>query len=302
MTAREALSGVLLIDKPAGITSHDVVQKVRRIFGQREVGHAGTLDPFATGLLVLGLGRATRLLRFIEAAEKRYVGTVVLGVATTTLDAEGEVTETRSIEGIGIGEGEIQRALASLRGEIDQRVPAFSAVHVAGERLYARARRGEAVETPVRRVQIHHLEAVRIALPEVDIEARVSKGTYVRALAAQIGDALSVPAHLKTLRRLSVGPFRIEDARGTERLLGVASELVPMERALDSLAAITVDETGAEDVRHGRRLSRAQIAAGGGASGSAGDALRIHGAGGALLAVGILRDDGGLDYACVLVR
>lgn len=300
MTSREALSGVLLIDKPAGITSHDVVQKVRRTFGQREVGHAGTLDPFATGLLVLGLGRATRLLRFIEAAEKRYAGTVVLGVATTTLDAEGEVTETRSIE--GIGDGEIQRALGSLRGEIDQRVPAFSAVHVAGERLYARARRGEVVETPVRRVQIHHLEAVRIALPEVDIDARVSKGTYVRALAAQIGDALSVPAHLKTLRRLSVGPFRIEDARRTDQLLGVASELVPMERALDSLAAITVDATGAEDVRHGRRLSRAQIAAGGGVSGSAGDALRIHGAGGALLAVGIVRDDGGLDYACVLVR
>lgn len=255
-----AHTGMLLVDKPKGVTSHDVVQRVRRIFGQREVGHTGTLDPMATGLMVLTLGKATRLGRFLEAEDKTYDGTVVLGRATTTFDAEGETTDEAPLGAIGaIGEADVHAALASLVGEVEQQVPAFSAVKVDGVRLHERARRGEVVDTPSRTVTIASLSATRIALPEIDIEASVSKGTYIRTLAVQIGAALGVPAHLSRLVRTRVGMHRLGDARALDDLKGEGAELVTPTDALPHLTKVVLTAEDLEDVRHGRPLTAGQI-------------------------------------------
>jgi tRNA pseudouridine55 synthase len=294
---RPARTGLLLLDKPAGITSHDAVRAVRRAFGQREVGHAGTLDPMATGLLVVALGRATRLLRFVEAAAKRYTGTVCLGIATETYDAEGRITAEAPVG--PLDRGAVAAALASLEGQIEQAVPPYSAVKVGGERLHAKARRGEAFTAPVRTVTVHALIATRVAPPWIDIEARVSKGTYVRSLAVQIGAQLGLPAHLSALRRTEIGGFSVDAARPIAAIEGRPEELLPIGAAVAHLPALEVDPTGAEDVRHGRRLGTARVQAGLSAPIAPGDAVRIE-RDGALLAIGLGRDDGGLDYACVL--
>lgn len=310
--SRPASSGLLLVDKPGGLTSHDAVARVRRIFGQREVGHTGTLDPMATGLLVLTLGRATRLARFVEATEKEYVGIVRLGRATTTFDAEGETTAEAPVT--GIDEAAVRAALASLTGRIAQAVPAYSAVKVDGQRLYARARNGETFDTPVRQVDILELELTGLALPDLTIRARVSKGTYIRSLAVQIGDALGVPAHLAMLRRTRVGAHAVETAKSLEALEGRASELVSLETALPELPGIDLDAARTLDVRHGRPLPvdvldaldperrRALHAE---------DPLRLSSPSGDLLAIGLLEHEGSelaalprgaraVRYACVL--
>lgn len=297
-TKRRAETGVLLVDKPKGKTSHDAVSAVRRAFGQREVGHTGTLDPMATGLLVVMLGRATRLARFVEATEKAYVGTVSLGRSTTTFDAEGEVTEETAV--IGVDPDRVRAALGSLTGEIEQEVPAFSAVKVGGERLHAKARRGEQVETPRRRVRIHALEATRIEGHEIDVSVVCSKGTYVRTLAVQIGRALGLPAHLSMLRRTKVGRFSVAEARALGVLEGSAAELLPIGEAVAHLPRVDVDVREAEDVRHGRPLSMARlqpIIQGL----PAGSPLAVAGPGGQLLAVAEVREtDQKVGYACVL--
>lgn len=256
--AKTSSTGVLLLDKPSGMSSHDAVKRVRRAFGQREVGHTGTLDPMATGLMVVMLGRATRVARFVEAEEKAYLGTVTLGRATTTWDAEGEVVELASVP--EIERGSIDRALASLVGEIEQRVPIYSAVKVGGERLYQKARRGDAIETPARTVTVYELAATRIDLPEIDIFVRCSKGTYVRTLAVQIGAALELPAHLSMLRRTKVGRYDVKDAIRLDALTGAPSELRSMTSAVEHLPRLEVDEKGAEHVRHGRPLSVGDVA------------------------------------------
>jgi tRNA pseudouridine55 synthase len=241
-----------LLDKPRGLTSHDAIKQVRRAFGQREVGHTGTLDPMATGLMVVMLGRATRVARFVEAQEKTYLGTVTLGRATTTWDAEGEVTELASVP--EIDKRSIERALASLTGDIEQQVPIFSAVKVGGERLYQKARRGDEVEAPVRTVTVHELAATSIDLPDIGIRVRCSKGTYVRTLAVQIGRALESPAHLSMLRRTHVGRYDVKDAVAVDALTGAPEELLPMTSAVEHLPALEVDAKAAEHVRHGRPL------------------------------------------------
>src|SRR5687767_6174556 len=169
--------GLLLVDKPKGITSHDAVGAVRRALRIRKVGHAGTLDPMASGLLVMGVGRATRLLRFLGDLEKEYEGTGRLGVETDTLDAEGTVTRTADVD---VAEDQLRAAMEKLTGDIDQRPPAYSAVSVGGERLYKAARRGEAVEAPPRPVQVETFDLVRYELPDFDFEVVCSSGTYVR--------------------------------------------------------------------------------------------------------------------------
>lgn len=293
------MSGLLLVDKPAGVTSHDVVGKVRRIFGQREVGHTGTLDPFATGLLVLALGRATRIARFVEAEDKRYLGTVRLGRATTTFDLEGDTTAEAEVP--LIERPVIERTLASLTGTIAQRAPAFSAIKVGGERLYAKARRGEEVEAPVRQVTIHELRLLELALPDLSIETRVSKGTYIRSLAVQIGEGLGLPAHLTVLRRTAVGAHRVESARTIEQLEGRAEELVPLEAALPHLPAIRCDAQLAKDVRHGRPLSAEAIAGRVDGILSDGAELRLLSENGEVLGIGVFSSGKrAVSYACVL--
>jgi tRNA pseudouridine55 synthase len=244
--------GVLLVDKPSGITSHDVVDRVRRALGVRRVGHAGTLDPMATGLLVLGVGRATRLLRFLGDQDKEYEGGARLGIETDTLDAEGSVVRTVPVD---VAEEDLRQALAGLLGEIEQRPPAYSAVKVGGQRLYRSARRGEQVEAPVRRVRVDAFELLRYAPPDFDFQATVSGGTYVRSLVAEVGGRLGCGAHLTRLVRTRIGRFALADAVSPDE----AGEPLPAERVVAHLPSVPVDAEETVAARHGRCLAPAGI-------------------------------------------
>ena len=213
------MDGVLVCDKPAGMTSHDVVARVRRLAGQRRVGHGGTLDPPATGVLVLALGRATRLLPFLPTEPKRYLAEIAFGAETDTLDAAGEVTATADA-GM-VDEAGLRAALTGFLGPQEQVPPMVSAIKVAGERLYAKARRGEQVERAPRPIVIHALELLDFTPgtgPRATVAVACSGGTYVRSLAADLGRALGTLAHLASLRRTAVGRFTERDAHTLEEL------------------------------------------------------------------------------------
>jgi len=217
LPANEAITGLVVVDKEAEWTSHDVVARCRRIFGQRRVGHAGTLDPDATGVLLVGLGRATRLMRFLTALPKTYEGEVVLGTATTTLDASGEVIGTWDMSGVTLAE--VREAAAALTGAIEQIPPMVSAVKVGGRRLHALAREGIEVERAPRPVTVYRYDVSPSTTPGVfRIEVECSSGTYVRVLAADLGAALGGGAHLRNLRRTRIGSFTAEDARLVDEL------------------------------------------------------------------------------------
>jgi tRNA pseudouridine55 synthase len=220
------VDGVLVCDKPAGLTSHDVVARVRRLARQRRVGHGGTLDPPATGVLVLALGRATRLLPFLPMEPKRYLARIAFGAETDTLDATGTVTATA--DAAGLDEGAVRGALGGFLGPQQQLPPMVSAVKVGGERLYAKARRGESVERAPRPIVVHALELVDFAggeRPEATVEVTCSGGTYVRSLAADLGRRLGTLAHLAALRRTAVGQFTQADAHTLPELEALAGDL-----------------------------------------------------------------------------
>ncbi len=243
--------GVAVVDKPAGPTSHDVVAQARRVLGTRKVGHAGTLDPDASGVLVLGVGRATRLVRFLVGLPKRYRATVVLGTATSTLDASGEVTGSWDMAGIGLDD--IRRATRALTGPIEQIPPMVSAIRVGGRRLHELAREGVEVERPPRSVEVYSFEVGPAVGPgRFPIEVACSSGTYVRSLAADLGRALGGGAHLDELRRLEVGPFGLEGAVSLDELAPGA--LLPLAAAVGHLAAVVVEGELATDVSHGKVL------------------------------------------------
>ncbi|MFB9956713.1 tRNA pseudouridine(55) synthase TruB [Cellulomonas denverensis] len=256
-----AADGLLIVDKPAGWTSHDVVAKARWLAGTRKVGHAGTLDPMATGVLVLGVGRATRLLTYVVGADKEYRATIRLGVSTTTDDAEGEVVARTPVPEVPGGLAEAVRALT---GPIQQVPSSVSAIKIDGQRAYARVRAGEDVQLTARPVTMHEFEVgeVRAADGIVDLDVRVvcSSGTYIRALARDLGIALGVGGHLTMLRRTRVGGYPVESARTLDEL-----EAWPMDRPLDTLpladaarATFPVRElTGPEAVAlgHGQRIA-----------------------------------------------
>jgi tRNA pseudouridine55 synthase len=250
----EALTpaGLLLVDKPEGISSHDAVARVRRALGTRKVGHAGTLDPMATGLLLMGVGRGTRLLRFLGDLPKVYEGTGRLGVETDTLDAEGDVTRESPVD---VREEEVRDAAAAFVGEIDQVPPAYSAVKVGGRRLYAAARRGEAIEAPPRRVRIDAFDLLRFDGSSFDFRVTCSGGTYVRTLVADVGARLGCGAHLTRLRRTAIGPFRVEDARRADD----PGAPLPLERAVAHLPACRLHEDEARVAVHGSCLGPAGI-------------------------------------------
>jgi tRNA pseudouridine55 synthase len=254
-----APAGLVVVDKPGGLTSHDVVSRVRRLAGTRKVGHAGTLDPMATGVLVLGLERATRLLGHLLLTEKAYDATVRLGASTTTDDAEGEVTATASAA--DLNEETVRGALERFVGEIDQVPTAVSAIKVDGRRAYERVRAGEDVDLPARRVTVHELTVhdVRRAgeqgeLVDVDLSVRCSSGTYIRAIARDAGVALGVGGHLTALRRTAVGPFTIDHAHTLEELADDLDVLPIADAARASFPALDLDEAAATDVRFGRAL------------------------------------------------
>jgi tRNA pseudouridine55 synthase len=249
-------SGLIVVDKPAGLTSHDVVARVRRLAGTRRVGHAGTLDPMATGVLVVGVGKATRLLGYLTLSDKAYDATIRLGVATATDDSAGPVVSTRDAR--ETSEDDIRSALSAFRGDIWQVPSTVSAVKVGGRRSYARARAGEEVELAPRLVTVHRLDIVEIRRqgPYVDVDVAVvcSSGTYVRALARDLGAALGVGAHLTALRRTRVGPYDLPQAMTLESL---ARDFTVMSLAQAAAAVFPrhdVDAATATRVAHGVAL------------------------------------------------
>ena len=245
-------SGLVVVDKPGGMTSHDVVSRVRRLAGTRKVGHAGTLDPMATGVLVLGVNRATRLLGHLMLTEKAYEATIRLGVATSTDDAEGEVLQTRAVDEVTADA--VRDALARFVGEIDQVPTAVSAIKVGGRRAYERGRAGEQVQLEPRRVTVHELVVHGVDGADVRISVRCSSGTYIRAIARDLGAALGVGGHLTALRRTAVGDFTLAGARTLEEHTEDLHLVSLSEAARRSFPAVDLDAGLAADVRFGRRL------------------------------------------------
>ena len=264
--------GLLLVDKPTGVTSHDVVDAERRHLGTRRIGHAGTLDPMATGLLVLGVGRATRLLRYMGELPKTYEGTGRLGEETDTLDADGTVVRTG---GVTATRQDVERACASLVGETMQAPPAYSAVKVGGRKLYEAARAGETLEAPPRPIRVDAFEVTAFDPPAFDFVVTCSGGTYVRVLVADVGAALGCGAHLTRLRRTAIGPHSVADARPPGE-----GEPLPVEAAVRHLPRVDLSAEEARAASHGSIL---------GPRGTPGPHA-VFGPDGRL--VGVYRDDG----------
>ena len=257
--------GLVVVDKPAGWSSHDVVGRGRRLYGTRKVGHAGTLDPMATGVLVLGIGRGTKLLTFLVGADKAYSATIRLGQATITDDAEGEVTATGAVE--AIDRTALDAAVARLTGDIEQVPSAVSAIKVKGERSYARVRAGEDVDLPARPVTVSRFDVLDVreasaegadgpvAVLDVDVEVEVSSGTYVRALARDLGADLGSHGHLTALRRTRVGGLTLEHAHTLEELSAIResggeADALPMTPLAEAArAALTTREISAAEAR-----------------------------------------------------
>ena len=252
------MDGVLVCDKAAGMTSHDVVARVRRLAGQRRVGHGGTLDPPATGVLVLALGRATRLLPFLPTEPKRYLATVAFGAETDTLDAAGTVTATADAD--AVDEAALRTAMAGFVGPQEQVPPMVSAIKVGGERLYAKARRGEQVERAPRPIVVHALELLGFSAgerPLATVEVVCSGGTYGRSLAADLGRAVGTLAHLAGLRRTAVGRFTEEAAHRLEDLAEegkLAAAVLDPAAAMDPAAVRAVTPAEASALATGRTL------------------------------------------------
>ena len=249
-------TGLVVVDKEAGWTSHDVVARCRRIFGQKRVGHAGTIDPDATGVLLVGLGRATRLMRFLTALPKTYEAEVVLGTSTSTLDASGEVTGTWDMDDVSLAA--VRQAALTLTGPIEQVPPMVSAVKVGGQRLHALARKGIEVERAPRSVTVHRFEVTPGMTPGVfRIEVECSSGTYVRVLAADLGTALGGGGHLRNLRRTRIGSFTTEDARLVDELTP-AVVLTPAQ-AMRDLDQVVVPLDAQKLVARGLPLDRVPL-------------------------------------------
>lgn len=293
MTESPTGPGILVVDKPAGMTSHDVVGRCRRIFSTQRVGHAGTLDPMATGVLVLGIDRATKILGLLTASDKSYAATIRLGQTTSTEDAEGELLH--SISASHLTDEVIAAAVAELRGDIEQVPSAVSAIKVGGRRAYQLVREGEAVELKARPVRIDRFEVSATrrpgALIDLDVDVDCSSGTYIRALARDLGNALGVGGHLTSLRRTRVGRFGLDQARTLEEL----AERPRLSWTLDDACllvfprrALTPDE--AEATGHGRPLSPAGID---GVYAASDDAGRV---------IALLRDEGSRTKSVVVIR
>lgn len=268
MTKGSDPEGFLLLDKPGGMTSHDAVALARGALGVREIGHAGTLDPMATGLLVMMVGRATRLSAWITAGDKDYRATVKLGVTTTSLDADGEVTATAEVTEVMFDEEALRAVLNGMQGTSGQVPPAVSAIKVGGVAMHKRTRRGEVVELAPREVTLHEAElvSVRRETSEVDLALRVSKGFYVRSFGRDFAAALGTVGHLTALRRTRVGEVSVDEALKGEALVWakrdarvraeVSEALRPLREAARWMPTVTVDESAAEALGHGRKVKR----------------------------------------------
>ncbi len=255
------MDGLVVVDKPAGCTSHDVVAKLRKIYGQRKVGHAGTLDPDATGVLLVGLGRVTRLLRFLQVAGKTYRGAVRFGVATSTLDAAGEVLDRTPMP---VSREDVEAATLRFVGDIEQVPPMVSAVKVGGRRLHELARAGEEVERAPRPVTVHRFDVEEFEpgpYPLATVLVECSSGTYIRTLAADMGVVLGGCAHLESLRRLAVGTFGVDESHSLESIAeDPQAALLPPVVAMRDLERIAVDAEQSRAVSHGATFTATALA------------------------------------------
>jgi len=255
---KNAISGVLVIDKPIGMTSHDVVNAVRFGTGVRRAGHTGTLDPRASGVLVILIGPAVRLSEFVSASDKRYQAIIRLGSSTDTFDAEGRFV--RSNEPVNVTEEQFEKTLKTFEGEIEQTPPPYSAVKVQGRKAYEMAREGEEVDLTPRKIQVYHLEVLEWAPPEVVIDVHCSSGTYVRSLANDLGNTLGCGAYLVGLRRTKSGRFSLRDAVPLRKLQDAFHAgnwyqyLIPAAEALGDWPAVELNPDEVEEVRHGHRV------------------------------------------------
>ncbi len=255
---KNAISGVLVVDKPVGMTSHDVVEAIRRGSGIRRAGHTGTLDPRASGVLVILIGPAVRLSEYVSASDKRYQAIIRLGSSTDTFDADGKFV--RSNQPINVTEEQFEKILKQFEGEIEQTPPPYSAVKVGGRRAYDMARQGEEVDLTPRKIQVHHLEVLEWAPPEVVVDVHCSSGTYVRSLANDIGNSLGTGAYLVGLRRTKSGRFSLRDATPLRKLQEAFQAgnwyqfLIPAAEALADWPAVELNPDDVEEVRHGHRV------------------------------------------------
>ena len=277
------LHGFLNVDKPVGMTSHDVVARLRRLAGQKRVGHGGTLDPAATGVLPVALGEATRLVNYLVDGRKRYTAVIRLGVVTTTDDAEGAVVSEQPLP--DLVEPELQALLSTFTGVIEQTPPMYSAIQVGGRRLYDLARQGVSLELEPRQVEIDRLELLDWQPPLLTVDVVCGKGTYIRALARDLGHALDCGAHLYSLRRTAVGPLALATALPLADLEAtpdaLPERLLRPETAVAHLPRVDVDAVAEQRLRHGQAIHLPH---------SGGDVMRAHGTGGDLVA--LLRYDG----------
>jgi tRNA pseudouridine55 synthase len=284
---RRRLDGVLLLDKPTGVGSNAVLQALKRLYGAAKAGHAGTLDPLASGLLPVLFGEATKFSRLALDADKAYVTRACLGVTTTTADAEGEVVERKPCN---VRDADIEPVLAAFRGEIEQVPPMYSALKHAGRPLYSLARAGREVPRAPRRIRVHALELLHFAADSLELRIRCSKGTYIRTLVEDIGRALGCGAHVAALRRTATGAFRIEDAVTLEQLHSDTAaardaRLLPLERLLGGLPRVDLPAAEAERFARGQALHMAQAPAG---------QCSVYGQQGRLLGLGEGRAEGEL--------
>jgi tRNA pseudouridine55 synthase len=282
---------VILLDKTEGCTSHDVVLALRALLRLGAVGHTGTLDPAATGLLVACAGNATKLSSYLSGQDKEYLGTVTFGAVTDSLDASGTVVERRPVGG-RVDETKVREAMAFLTGEIEQTPPMTSAIKVGGVRLHRLARRGVEVPRPTRVVRVRSFNLIRCGAGTADFSVVCSSGTYVRSLAADLGEKLGCGGHLSRLRRVRVGRFSVDDAltvdemvsRGREATL--AARLIPSAQALDFLPHVVLDAAGIDALRHGGHADAKSIAEWSPDVTEAPEAIRVLDDGGALCAIG----------------
>ena len=253
------MEGFYNIDKPSGITSYDVIRHLKKYIRSRKIGHSGNLDPGATGVLVIGVGRATRLLEYITDLEKEYVGTIKLGILTDTLDQDGEILLKKDVP--HLTEDAIKRVFETFKGEIEQRPPAYSAIKIKGKRLYELAREGVMVSYKKRTVKIHDLELLSFSNDTIEFRSIVSRGTYLRSLARDIAEKLGTVGIIQKLRRVRIGPFKAEDA---VKLNDIDSDnyleyLIPIKEGLDFFPSVSLSERASEHFRQGNIVSKAGI-------------------------------------------
>jgi tRNA pseudouridine55 synthase len=286
------MNGIVIVDKPAGCTSHDVVQRVRKALRQRSVGHAGTLDPLATGVLVVAVGEATKLVSHLQSDDKRYEVTIALGAQTDSLDADGEITETAEVPPLDVAT--VERALEPFLGRHPQEAPKLSAIKVEGTPLHRRMRRGEDVEAPVREVELYEATVEDLQRDSLRLSLHCGKGFYVRSLARDLARSLGTLGHVKSLRRTASGAFSIDSGLYGDQMTAeaIAARLIPLKAACGALTRVELTEEGVAHARHGRPIRPEVVLGDAWKEASPEEALALFAPDGEPVALGRRVDDG----------